>query len=153
MAVTKGSKVSVHYVGTLSNGEKFDSSRDRNEELVFETGVNAMIQGFENTILEMNVGDVKTVNIKSEEAYGSKREDLIMEVETSRLPEGVQVGSMLDTTDNNGNPLIVKVAELNSSKNEAGEDLSLLDFNHPLAGEDLTFEIELVSVEEPTTEA
>ena len=141
MSVKKGDNVRVHYTGKMENGEVFDTSIQRNETLDFEVGSGSMIHGFDKALLGMVVGDKKVINIPSEEAYGDVREELIQDIPSSNIPENATVGTVLEGTDPNGNPVLVKVLEKN-------EETSKVDFNHPLAGHNLTFEIELVEIKE-----
>ncbi len=136
----KGDTVKVHYVGKLKNGEVFDSSYDR-EPLEFTIGGGQLIKGFDNAVEGMEEGEKKTVTIPADEAYGPYREDMIIEVGKENLPEGLepQVNQQLYMEDAQGQTLIVTVTEVleNSIK---------LDANHPLAGKDLVFDIELISI-------
>jgi peptidylprolyl isomerase len=135
-----GNIVKVHYTGTLEDGSVFDSSAER-EPLEFTIGAGRIIPGFENAVRDMQVGQSKTFTIPAQEAYGAYRDDLTLTVERSELPEGVdpQVGQQLQMQQPNGNPVVVTVTE-------ASETSITLDANHPLAGKDLTFEVELVEV-------
>lgn len=136
-----GDAVKVHYTGTLDDGSVFDSSAGR-EPLEFTLGEGMMIPGFEQAVLGMAIGEKKAkVNIPSAEAYGEPREDMIIEVPSSNVPEDLnpQVGQQLAVTRPDGQPMPVTVLEVR-------EDAVLLDANHPLAGKDLNFEIELVSI-------
>ena len=136
----KGDTVKVHYVGKLKNGEVFDSSYDR-EPLEFTIGGGQLIKGFDNAVEGMEEGEKKTVTIPADEAYGPYREDMIIEVGKENLPEGLepQVNQQLYMEDAQGQTLIVTVTEVleNSIK---------IDANHPLAGKDLVFDIELISI-------
>ena len=135
-----GDTVKVHYTGTLENGEVFDTSRER-EPLEFKLGEGQLIPGFEKAVIGMNVGDSTTINIPSTEAYGDTREDLIIAVPKDQLPKEIEpkVGMQLQVNQENGQPVPVRIAEITDTELK-------LDANHPLAGEDLTFEIELVNV-------
>jgi peptidylprolyl isomerase len=134
----KGDTVSVHYTGTLDDGQVFDSSRER-EPLTFVVGDGNVIPGFENAVEGMQVGDTREVVVESEDAYGERQEDRMIEVPMDKLPEGVEVGSALQT-ESMGQPIILTVAQIE-------DDKATLDGNHPLAGEKLHFEIELLSTE------
>lgn len=136
----KGSKVKVHYTGTLSDNTVFDSSKDR-EPLEFTVGAGQMIEGFDVAVEGMNVGDSKTVNIPSEKAYGPKSPEAMIKVSKEQLPEGMkaEVGMQLEATQADGRRQVLVVDEV--LENEV-----VLDANHPLAGKDLTFEIELIEV-------
>lgn len=136
--IEKGSKVKVHYTGRLDDENVFDTSVDK-EPLEFVVGEGMLIPGFENSVIGLNLGDKKTIELESEEAYGPIREELINSVPVERLPEGVQVGSMLQAMTDQG-PINVVVVEL-------GEAEAVVDANHPLAGKKLIFDLEIVEVE------
>jgi peptidylprolyl isomerase len=135
-----GDTVKVHYTGTLADGEVFDTSAER-EPLEFTLGQGQLIPGFEKAVVGMSVGDSTEIDIPSDEAYGEVREDLIISVPKDQLPDDVepQVGMQLQVNQPNGQPVPVRVAEV-------GETELKLDANHPLAGKDLKFQIELVEV-------
>ncbi|MGB0166186.1 MAG: FKBP-type peptidyl-prolyl cis-trans isomerase [Luteibaculum sp.] len=140
MTVKANDKVKVHYTGTLSNGEVFDSSEGK-EPLEFTLGSGQIIPGFENAVMGMKVDESKTINIPSAEAYGERNDDLIQEVPNEQLSPDLKpkVGMQLmsQTPDGNQVPLVVK---------EVKENSFIVDANHPLAGEDLTFELKLVEI-------
>ena len=143
MAVVKGDKVKVHYRGTLTeNGLEFDSSYERNETLNFEVGSGQMIQGFDNALLGMEKGDTKQVTISANEAYGESREEAIQSVPKTNFPPNFdgKVGSMVQGQNQMGQPIQALIVE-------EQDDSYILDFNHPLAGKELNFSIELVDVE------
>jgi FKBP-type peptidyl-prolyl cis-trans isomerase 2 len=137
MKVENGKKVKVHYTGKYEDGEVFDSSKER-EPIEFTVGEGQLIVGFEEAVIGMEVGETKTVNITPENGYGDVREDLFTEVEKSQLPEGVEVGSVLQAMTPTG-PVAVKVTEM-------GDDKVVVDANHPLAGKTLVFDLELMEV-------
>lgn len=134
-----GDRVKVHYTGTLDDGTVFDSSRGR-EPLSFTVGDGSMIQGFDKAVNGMALGEKNTVTIPAEEAYGPYREDLVLKVNRSELPEGLEpeVGNTLPLQQN-GYIIEVPIKEVTESH-------VTLDMNHMLAGEDLTFTIELVEI-------
>lgn len=134
----KGDTVSVHYTGTLDDGTVFDSSRER-DPLSFEVGAGTVIAGFDDAVEGMAVGDSCKVVIEKKDAYGERSEERMVRVPMAELPEGVEVGSMLQT-ESMGQPIVLTVTEID-------EETAVLDGNHPLAGERLTFDIELVSVD------
>ena len=141
MATAKqGDTVQIHYTGRLEDGTVFDSSQDR-EPLSFTLGEGKVIPGFENAVEGMETGEKKTTTIPSEEAYGPRREELLMNVPREQVPDGIdpEPGQRLRMQSGDGRTFDVTVAEA------TGEQL-VLDANHPLAGEDLTFDIELVEV-------
>ena len=137
--IEKGNLVSVHYTGKLTDGNMFDSSQER-EPLKFQVGSGQIIPGFENAIIGKNVGDKVTINIPADQAYGEVREDLLVKVEKNQLPGEVQIGQSLSAQANNGQEVNVIVKEIN-------EDHVIIDGNHPLAGKELVFEIEVLEVE------
>lgn len=135
--IVEGKKVKVHYTGKFEDGDVFDTSKDK-EPLEFVVGEGQLIPGFEKGVLEMEVGQAKTVEISPEDAYGEYRDDLISEVEANQLPEGTKVGTVLQAQTNAG-PMNVTVKEINDGK-------ATIDANHPLAGKKLVFDLEVVEV-------
>ena len=133
--------VEVHYHGTLTNGEVFDSSHKRNEPLEFEVGSGMMIKGFDEAVTGMGLNETITVNIPAAEAYGEHSAENLVTFEKNQIPEGMnpKVGDMLNLQDNNGRNIPVKVHEIN-------DDSIILDANHPMAGKDLVFEIQLLEI-------
>ena len=140
--VKEGDKVKVHYTGTLKDGTVFDSSRER-EPIEFTLGDGQLIPGFEKAVIGMSEGDSTTVDIPSDEAYGERREDLEIEVAKAELPDEVEpeIGVQLQVKQNDsGRAIPVRISKISDEK-------VTLDANHPLAGKDLTFEIELVEIQ------
>lgn len=135
-----GDTVSVHYKGKLSNGEVFDQSNE-NEPIEFKIGDGKLIQGFEQAIVGMQAGETKTEEIPYEGAYGAKRDDLVLELDKSKIPEHLdpKVGDQLEIKQEEGNNIPVTVKEIT-------EEGITIDANHPLAGQDLIFELELVEI-------
>lgn len=133
-------KVKVHYKGTLSNGEVFDSSEGR-DPLEFTLGAGKIIPGFENGIIGMQVEESKTINIPAAEAYGEPKEELKQEVRKAQLPSEIkpEVGLQLMSKAPDGREIPLVVTEVK-------EDSIVVDSNHPLAGKDLTFEVTLLSI-------
>ena len=138
--VKSGDKIKVHYHGRLTNGETFDKSEGR-EPLEFEVGSGMVIKGFDDGVTGMAVGDKKTINIPADEAYGVKNSDMIIDMPKDRFPKDIEieVGIPLSMSDGQGQQFQVVVAEVQ-------EDVIILDANHPLAGEDLIFDLELVEI-------
>lgn len=138
--VKDGDTVKVHYTGTLTEeGTVFDSSRER-EPLEFTLGEGQLIPGFENAVIGMEEGDDTTVEIDSEDAYGERRDDLELEVSKSDLPDNIdpQVGMQLQMQQQENDQAIpVQITAVE-------DDYVELDANHPLAGKDLKFDIELI---------
>jgi FKBP-type peptidyl-prolyl cis-trans isomerase 2 len=135
--IEKGSKVKVHYTGKFEDDNIFDTSVDR-EPLEFVVGEGMLIPGFENGVIGLNAGEKKTIELNPEEAYGPVREELVNEVPVENLPEGVEVGNMLQAQTEQG-PVNVVVTEIN-------ETTAIVDANHPLAGKKLIFELEVLEV-------
>ena len=135
-----GDTVKVHYTGKLNNGDVFDSSVDA-DPLQFTTGTKQMIPAFEEAIIDMEPGEKKTIEISADDAYGQPREDMTQTVEQGMLPAEIElkVGLQLTTQDPNGQPFVVTVTKFD-------DENVTLDGNHPLAGEDLTFDVELVAI-------
>jgi peptidylprolyl isomerase len=142
--VKMGDVVKVNYTGKLSDGTVFDSSLNR-EPIEFSIGNNQVIYGFEQAVIGKEIGDKVTVNIKSEEAYGNIREDLFIRFENSQLPGEVFLGQSLLAKDESGFNVSVVVKEIN-------EDHIIVDANHPLAGENLIFDIEIMNINENPSE-
>lgn len=138
--VKQNDKVKVHYTGKLANGEVFDSSLER-DPMEFEVGKGQLIPGFENGVIDMKVNEKKTIEVPSDEAYGEPRKELVQEVPKDRLPEDIkpEVGMGLVSTTPEGQEIQLVVKEV---KDEA----IVVDGNHPLAGQDLTFEVEVIDI-------
>ena len=134
----KGDNVKVHYTGKLEDGTVFDSS-EGGEPLAFAVGSGQVIQGFEEGVVGMKVGESKTVHIPVEKAYGERKDELIIQAPIEQVPPDLnpELGMRLEMGGVNGEILRVVVAEIT-------ETHITLDANPPLAGKDLTFEIELV---------
>ena len=135
-----GDTVKVHYHGKLRSGETFDSSNGR-EPLEFTLGSGQVIPGFDDGVTGMKVGDKKTIEIPVDQAYGQKREDMLFEFPKTQFPDDVtpQVGDQLMMSDGSGQQFPVTIAEVK-------EESVVLDANHPLAGQDLIFDLELVEI-------
>jgi len=135
-----GDTVKIHYTGTLEDGTTFDTSEGR-EPLEFTLGEGMVIPGFEKAVYGLQVGKSKTVTIPVEEAYGPYSDDLILVVEREELPADLEpeVGQQLQMQQTDGRTVVVIITDVS-------EDTITIDANHPLAGKDLTFEIELVEI-------
>ncbi len=142
--VQQGHVISVHYLGTLADGEVFDTSHGR-DPLQFEVGAGQMIAGFDAAVVDMEVGEKKTVTLEAKDAYGERRDDLMLPLPKTQLPEDmeVKVGQEFHLSQEDGQQIPATVAGL--TENEI-----VFDLNHPLAGETLTFDIELVTIHETT---
>jgi len=135
-----GDTVKIHYTGKLDDGNVFDSSMDR-DPLEFKIGGNQVIDGFEEAVVGMSPNENKTTTIPSDKAYGEYRDDMVLEVEKSQFPDDIdpKVGQQLELRQENGQRVVVTVTGI-------GDSGVTLDANHPLAGKDLTFEIQLVEI-------
>jgi FKBP-type peptidyl-prolyl cis-trans isomerase 2 len=138
--VKKGDKVKVHYHGKLTTGETFDSSAGR-EPLEFEVGSGMVIKGFDEGVAGMEVGEKKTINIPVDEAYGARSEEMVIDFPKDRFPADMQIeeGMQLMMSNGSGQNIPVVVVDIK-------EESVTLDANHPLAGEDLVFDIEVVEI-------
>ncbi|HPE47336.1 MAG TPA: peptidylprolyl isomerase [Hyphomonas sp.] len=138
--VKNGDTVHIHYTGTLNDGTKFDSSEGR-DPLAFQVGAGEIIPGLDAAIPGMKVGDRKTVNVPCEQAYGPVNPAMRQDVPRGEIPADIptEVGTRLQMQAQNGQviPVVVVASDENSVT---------LDANHPLAGQDLTFAIEIVSI-------
>jgi FKBP-type peptidyl-prolyl cis-trans isomerase 2 len=138
--VKSGDKIKVHYHGKLASGETFDSSAGR-EPLEFEVGSGMVIPGFDEGVTGMAVGEKKTINIPFAEAYGPRNPEMVIEMPKDRFPKDmeIEVGMPLGMSDQNGQQFNVTIVEIK-------EEVVMLDANHPLAGQDLIFDLELVEI-------
>jgi peptidylprolyl isomerase len=138
--VKNGDKVKVHYHGRLTSGETFDSSEGR-QPLEFEVGTGMVIKGFDDGVTGMKIGEKKTINIPADNAYGPKSKEMIIEYPRNQFPADMQieVGMPLMMSSGSGQQYPVTIAGIK-------EGMVLLDANHPLAGQDLIFDIELVEI-------
>jgi peptidylprolyl isomerase len=136
--VKAGDTVRIHYTGTLTDGTTFDSSQGR-EPLEFTVGEGQIIPGLDSALPGMEVGDQKQVQVAADEAYGQKDPQAMQPVPRGEIPDHIplDIGTQLQVQDGSGRVAQVQVAEVT-------DETVVLDMNHPLAGEDLTFDIELV---------
>ncbi len=136
----QGDIVNVHYIGKLEDGTIFDSSRSRNP-LQFTIGKGQVITGFEQAVIGMSLGESKTARIPVDQAYGPRRDDRIVTMQRTQLPSGFNpsVGQRLELTQTDDQRILVTVSAIT--------DTTLtLDANHPLAGKELIFDIELLKI-------
>tara|TARA_R100000935_G_scaffold8302_7_gene17512 strand:+ start:140632 stop:141078 length:447 start_codon:yes stop_codon:yes gene_type:complete len=140
--VKENNTVKVHYTGKLSDGQVFDSSEGR-EPIEFTIGKGQMIPGFEKGVIDMKLNEKKTITIAKEEAYGDVNDDLKQEVNKSELPEEItpKVGMTLVSKHPSGQ-------EMNLLVTEVKDESIVIDANHPLAGKDLTFDLEVVEIKD-----
>ncbi|MDP9229761.1 MAG: peptidylprolyl isomerase [Bacteroidota bacterium] len=138
--VKSGDTVKVHYHGRLTNGDTFDNSEGQ-DPLEFEVGSGMVIKGFDDGMIGMAVGEKKTINIPVEDAYGPKNEEMLIEYPKDRFPDNMkpEVGMPLTMSSGSGENFPVTITEIK-------DDSVVLDANHPLAGEDLVFDLELVEI-------
>lgn len=136
----KGDTVKIHYHGKLTDGTTFDSSEGR-EPLEFEIGSGMVIKGFDDGVTGMAIGEKKTINIPAEEAYGEKQEDMIMEFPKAQFPADMEpeIGMQLNMSNGAGQNFPVVIVEVK-------DEVVVLDANHPLAGKELVFDLELVEI-------
>lgn len=136
----QGDTVKVHYRGTLDDGSEFDSSHDRGP-LTVTIGGGEVITGFEEALVGMAPGDNKTVTLDAENAYGAHRTEMVQQIERARIPAEIEleVGSVLQATAPDGQVVRLTVKEFD-------DQTVTLDANHPLAGKDLTFDLQLVEI-------
>jgi FKBP-type peptidyl-prolyl cis-trans isomerase 2 len=138
--VNSNSTVTVHYTGRLEDGSVFDSSLNEGREPLKATlGQGQLIPGFESGLVDMVVGDKKTIEIPHTDAYGDVNPDLFIEVQKTQVPEGVEAGAKLQTMGPQG-PALVTVTEVK-------DEVVIIDANHPLAGKNLIFDLEVLEVE------
>lgn len=140
--IKDGDTVSVHYTGTLTSGEVFDSSLER-EPLKFTLGMGQLIPGFERAIMGLSVGQKATTNIPSKEAYGEHNSEMVLEVPKNQLPPEIdaQVGMQLQLNQPDGQAIPVQITQIK-------EEMITIDANHPLAGKNLNFDIEIIEIHE-----
>lgn len=136
-----GDTVNVHYTGTYEDGTVFDSSLDREQPIKFQIGAGQVIPGFEQAVVGMEPGKSKTVNIAAQDAYGEYREDGVMAIERGNLEQGFEpaVGMRVQLCGQDGQIVIARVIDITDTS-------VTVDANHPMAGKDLTFEIQLVEI-------
>ena len=135
-----GRNVKVHYKGTLEDGTVFDSSYEREQPIGFEVGAGQMIKGFDTAVNGMKVGETKTVNIPSDEAYGPWYDEAVRDVPRKSFPEDFQFKEgIIVEGEANGQPVRGAIIDVM-------DEAVKVDFNHPLSGRNLNFDIELVEV-------
>ena len=142
--VTNGSTVTFHYKGTLNDGTTFDSSYERNEPMTATTGEGGLIAGFENALTGMTEGETKTFTVESADAYGDHNPEAFTELEKTVFPEDFPFETGMAV------PLMGPDGQLMATLTEITDTTVTADLNHPLAGKDLTFEIEVITVKETT---
>ena len=140
MAAEAGNKVKVHYTGTFDDGEVFDSSREA-EPLEFELGAGQVIPGFDQAIMGMEIGEAKDVRIPEADAYGPYNPEMVFTTDKSQFDAEVnpQVGQQFQAQTPDGQPMFLVVKEVS-------DEGIVMDANHPMAGKDLNFNLELVEI-------
>ena len=140
----KGCTVTVNYTGTLQDGAVFDDSKRREAPWTFTVGGSGVIPGFSDGVENMTVGETKTFNLSPEQAYGHPMDEAIHQLPKERFPPDFEwhIGRTLQMEGQNGSPIFAKVVS-------EEEETVTLDLNHPLAGQTLTFEVELLEVTQP----
>ena len=139
--VEKGTKIKIHYKGTLEDGTEFDNSKDRGATLDFEVGAGQMIKGFDSNVLGMGEGEVRTFTLEPEEAYGLIHEEAYRLFPKEAFGDNdIEVGGVVEGSNGQGQPMLARISNIS-------DDGVLLDLNHPLAGKNLTFEVELIEIE------
>jgi peptidylprolyl isomerase len=141
MNVEKGNSLKVHYIGTLNDGTEFDNSYKRGEPIEFQVGSGQLIKGFDEGVLGMSQGEKKTINIPAAEAYGEYDENANQMIGRQNFPEDFDfvIGAQVTGQNEMGMPIRATIKEVTP------EGITL-DFNHPLAGQELNFELEVVEI-------
>lgn len=141
VSVKKGDAVKVNYTGTLADGKVFDTTEGKTP-FEFIVGSDKVISGFSDAFISMQTGETKTVTIPDDQAYGPYYDDLTKTIERSLFPDGgasLKVGQPYPMMHNDGTPVVVKIKELT-------DENVTIDANHPMAGKDLTFKLELLEI-------
>ncbi len=140
--IIQGQTVGVHYVGTFNDGTEFDNSRTRGNPLIFKVGERQVINGFENAVVGMKIGETKTVNISPEEAYGQTDPKLLREMPRNTFPQDFHFvkGALVEIRRPQGHSMPATIASF-------GDENVTLDLNQPLSGKTLNFEIEVVETD------
>jgi FKBP-type peptidyl-prolyl cis-trans isomerase 2 len=142
MSIAKnGDKVRVHYIGTLKDGTEFDNSKTRGEGLEFTEGDGMLLKGFNDTVDGLKVGESKKIDLQAKEAYGEYQENAVITVKKAEFPKDMEfvMEGVVQGQDNQGRPIQGQIVKIEEEEVE-------LNMNHPLAGEDLAFEIELLEI-------
>lgn len=145
--VVTGNNVTLHYKGSFADGETFDSSYERGQPIKTIIGSGQLLGGFETALIGMKEGQTKTINLTADDAYGQPNPQAFTTVERTAFPTAYEfeIGQQVQGTREDGSPLLARIAAFS-------EEVVTLDMNHPLAGKDLNFEIELVEIGEPVVE-
>ena len=143
MTVQNGTNVKVHYKGTLKDGSEFDNSHTRGETLDFEVGTAKLLKGFNDAVIGMTEGQTKSFTIEAKDAYGEYNPEATTTAPKAAFPPDFKFekGDVVQGTSQGGMPFLAKIKSFDNEE-------VILDVNHPLAGEDLTFELELVEIDD-----
>jgi len=146
--VVKGNLVELHYKGSFPDGTQFDSSYDRGQPIQVEVGNGQLIKGFENAIIGMKTGQTKSVTLTPEDAYGPSNPEAFSTVQRNQFPEDYMFveGQPVQGATEDGRPIFATISSFTDTD-------VVLDLNHPLAGKELNFDIELVNITEATAPA
>lgn len=141
MEIKEKSNVTVHYVGTLENGDEFDNSYKKDSPLNFTVGEGKVLKAFEYSVIGKSKGDKLSVSLTADEAYGQVNENAISEVPKDDIPEDVTIvkDGFIRGKTQSGHEVVARVLDIK-------ENSYILDLNHPLAGKDLKFDIEILEV-------
>ena len=139
--VGTGNTVTLHYKGTLDDGTEFDSSYERGEPIQVITGAGQLIKGFDEALVGMGEGETKTFTLTPSEAYGERDEDATTTLAKGAFPDEFEFseGMTVPLAGPNGQPFIATITEVK-------EDEVVADLNHPMAGKNLTFEVEVLTI-------
>ncbi len=139
----EGKIVKIHYIGSLDDGEVFDTSRPHGDPIEFECMAGTVIKGFDEAVKDMEVGEKKHIRLEPEDAYGDIREELIQTVPVDKVPnaQDLPVGESVYMQGPDGHPFPVKVVSVD-------DENVVFDMNHPMAGKPLNFELELMEVKD-----
>lgn len=138
--IKENSKVEIHYIGkTKTDGNVFDSSYDRNQTFTFNLGNEEVVKGLEEALVGKNKGDKFTVDIPSNKAYGDYIDNYVENIPLEQLPKDAKRGSYISALDENKQQIVLKIKDMN-------EKFAVIDLNHPLAGKELEFDIEVVNI-------
>ena len=143
MEVKTNKRISVHYVGTLEDGTEFDNSRKNGSAFSFQLGTNQVISGFESAVASMKVGETKKISLTPEQAYGEYNPTLMRTISNDSFPSNFkyEVGSSIQMKNESGTTFPARIHSFTDTE-------VTLDFNHPMAGESLNFEIEVLGIED-----
>ena len=139
--IENGSKVSLHYRGTFDDGTEFDSSHKRGQPMLCEVGSGQLISGFDSALGGMTAGETKNISLSPDEAYGERNPDAVQKVPRTAFPDGFELkeGATVYGQTAQGQEMMAKIDSFD-------DDSATLDFNHPMAGKNLNFEISVIEI-------